>query len=610
MAKLSDRFRSDAARLEGRPVIELLLLVGDESKGCRQEALDLLLDRDFGTIYPTLEHAVRNNALADLRNGAMEVLVHFGRQSVPHLIDLLHDEDEEVRNFSTVMLGDIATRDAVEPLIAALNDPDANVRHGAAEALGRIGDRSALLPLLKLLGEDFWQQYPALAAIREMRDNRAVPYLLPLINDEMLGEPAIEALAAIGDSRALPSLAALLVTLSSRSAAAVRAICAICSSEAGQGREPALKPPLFKDLLTSAPVEENLQRFAGGPETDATATAARALLEMRDGKSKLPFGDTIPKGPLADHPSVGIASTTEDATIKAALAEIEAGLPLEAVLVNARSAGNGLEQTIIETVGRQGKGDVVESLLALLEKPDNPRHVDFAILHALAAAHPGRPAAVNRLEPFTDHPDPDMRRLALQALTGLNSSEALPALTSATADHHWSVRMEALRLLPRIDIKRAEDSLLAALDDTDILVRKSAVTGLGELGSLKAVVPLVNLLCDNEVGRVAFDALLTIGEAALPELHAYARSSSLEVRERVIDVVGRLASTTSIPLLRELAADPHPAIRMAVIHAFWNCHDSSVLPILSHLNDNDPVPEVRHASMVVSKGLDVETISL
>ncbi|HEX5773669.1 MAG TPA: hypothetical protein VFY07_05045, partial [Geomobilimonas sp.] len=70
MDKLSERFRSTAERLEGLPVIELLLLVGDETKGCKQEVLDMLLARDFDTIYPVLERSVRNNALADLRNGA------------------------------------------------------------------------------------------------------------------------------------------------------------------------------------------------------------------------------------------------------------------------------------------------------------------------------------------------------------------------------------------------------------------------------------------------------------------------------------------------------------------------------------------------------------
>lgn len=600
MDKLSERFRSTAERLEGLPVIELILLVGDETKGCKQEVLDMLLARDFDTIYPVLERSVRNNALADLRNGAMEVLVHFGRQSVPRLVELLHDNDEEVRNFSTVMLGDIASRDAVTPLIAALNDPDANVRHGAAEALGRIGDRSALLPLLKLLQEDFWQQYPALAAIREMRDNRAVPYLLPLVNDEMLGEPAIEALATIGDGRAVPSLVALLVAASSsRSAAAARAIHVICCGEAG--KETAGFS--LHQLLDSVNVVEKLRQLADA-EDDATAEAAHALLELCE---RPPAGSSMTVGSHASDEPGASTGLPDNEHVQAALAAFESGVPLEEVLQYARTSDASLEQAIIEALGRKGTCSVVEALLGLLERCDLPRHVEFAIVHALAMASPCGHVAVNGLKQFTAHPDPDMRRLTLQAVACLDTTTALPAIFHAVDDPHWSVRIEALKLLAGFGGKQAVDILLTALDDPDVLVRKNAAAGLGKLGSVKAVVPLVNLLCDNEVGRGAFDALLALGETALPELHAQAENGSLEVRERVIDLVGRQGSKTSLPVLRELANDSHPIIRLAVVHAFWNCHDSSVLPILSRMHGHDPDPDVRHAAMVIKSALDGET---
>ncbi|MBT0653191.1 HEAT repeat domain-containing protein [Geomobilimonas luticola] len=599
MDKLSERFSSIAERLEGLPVIELLLLVGDEAKGCKQEVLDMLLTRDFDTIYPVLERSVRNNALADLRNGAMEVLVHFGRQSVPRLIELLHDKDEEVRNFSTVMLGDIASRDAVTPLIDALNDPDANVRHGAAEALGRIGDRSALLPLLKLLQEDFWQQYPALAAIREMRDNRAVPYLLPLVNDEMLGEPAIEALATIGDRRAVPSLVAVLTGASpARSAAAARALRGICCGDAGREMSGCSSHP----LLASVNVVEKLRQLADAGD-GATAEAARALLELSEG----PPAASSTAGSLADDEPAAGTGLPDNEQVQAALAAFESGVPLEEVLQNARTSDASLEQAIIATLGRKGTCSVVEALLALLERGDLPRHVEFAIVHALATASPCGHVAVNGLMQCTDHPDPDMRRLTLHAVACLDTPAALPAIFRGVDDPHWSVRIEALKLLAGIGGDEAVGALLMALDDTDVLVRKNAVAGLGKLGSMKAVVPLVNLLCDKEIGRGAFDALLAFGETALPELHTQAKSGSLEVRERVIDLVGRQGAKTSLPVLRELANDSHPVIRLAVIHAFWNCHDSSVLSILSRMHDNDPDPDVRHAAMVIKAGLDGET---
>jgi HEAT repeat protein len=175
----------------------LLLLVGDQERGGKDEALGCLLARGLEQVYPDLERALRDNANADLRNGAMETLVRFGEAVVPRLVRLLDDADEEVRNFTTVMLGTIGSRKAVPHLIEALRDRDANVRHGAAEALGRIGDRRALQPLLPLLEEDFWQQYPAVVALGELGDERAVPHLLKHLSNDLLASSINEALNKI-----------------------------------------------------------------------------------------------------------------------------------------------------------------------------------------------------------------------------------------------------------------------------------------------------------------------------------------------------------------------------------------------------------------------------
>jgi len=107
----------------------------------------------------------------------MDILVAFGKESLPYLVKLLQDENAEVRNFAAVMLGDVGNRRAVEPLIKALSDQDLNVSHSSAEALGKIGDRSALFPLIELLKGDFWLQFSAISALGAMRDYRAVPHL-------------------------------------------------------------------------------------------------------------------------------------------------------------------------------------------------------------------------------------------------------------------------------------------------------------------------------------------------------------------------------------------------------------------------------------------------
>jgi chemotaxis protein methyltransferase CheR len=197
MPSASHNIAPAAGPLRGRPVDELLLLVADAAKGHRDEALELLRRQGLAAIYPALEAAVRDDAAADLRNGAMETLVAFGEESVPRLSALLRDGNEEVRNFSAVMLGDIGSPNGAAALIQALRDADANVVHGAAEALGKIGDPCALYPLIELLRGDLWLQFPAVTALGALRDRRAVPHLLRLLDHDLLAVPAAEALGKI-----------------------------------------------------------------------------------------------------------------------------------------------------------------------------------------------------------------------------------------------------------------------------------------------------------------------------------------------------------------------------------------------------------------------------
>lgn len=151
--------------LAEKSVEELLLLVADGAQGCKQKAIERVLSLGLDAVAPSLERAVRDDDHADLRNGAMEVLVAFGGLAVPKLVQLLKDDNEEVRNFSTVMLGDIGSPTAVEPLSEALRDPEANVRHGAAEALGKIGDCRAVGPLREMIRSDFWDSFYATSAL-------------------------------------------------------------------------------------------------------------------------------------------------------------------------------------------------------------------------------------------------------------------------------------------------------------------------------------------------------------------------------------------------------------------------------------------------------------
>jgi HEAT repeat protein len=171
-------------------VERLLHMVADVTSGCREKALRRIHLAGLGTLYPYLEKAMRDDNDADARNGAMEALVGFGADAVPALVRLLRDDNEEIRNLTTVVLGNIGCPEAVVPLIEALRDPDVNVRQGAAEALGKIGDKKACGPMIGLLSDDFWVKYTVVDALGSMGDERAIPYLQDMLSDPLCSDRA------------------------------------------------------------------------------------------------------------------------------------------------------------------------------------------------------------------------------------------------------------------------------------------------------------------------------------------------------------------------------------------------------------------------------------
>src|SRR5271169_2817173 len=140
----------------------LLTAVADESWPVRQAATEGLAGFEVSLLLPSLESALRDHADAATRNAAMEIYVKLGPQAVAPLLELLIDNDEEVRNFAAVMLGTVKDRRAIGALLGALADPDVNVRHAAATSLGQIGSPEAVEPLIQALRTEPWLQYPAI----------------------------------------------------------------------------------------------------------------------------------------------------------------------------------------------------------------------------------------------------------------------------------------------------------------------------------------------------------------------------------------------------------------------------------------------------------------
>lgn len=781
-----DIFSPVVTDLDGKSTEELICFVSDAEQGCRAEALDRLLATGLDANYASYERAIRDNDNANLRNGAMEIMVRFGTQSIPRLLKLLLDRDEEVRNFSAVMLGDIGSSDAVIPLIGALHDEDANVRHGAAEALGRIGDHAALMPLLELLNEEFWVQYPAITALGSMKDKRAVPHLLELLKNPIIAEAVIDALGGIGDPRALVQLGDILSSPENTlSGAAVRAIVKIHQQVDDIYRyksilETADLVTSLKEIISMDGIENvkglirsnsdietkraaivllgwlqdvsalddffmvlatedyidavegsilalgkmAVSRLVGAlchPEPNVRVVAVRslrwlsgqeelhkvipllfdpseqvqfeALCALKDSEADdeiLPrlcdlvenAGDTVsiaaieilghyPFEKLQEFLKTIISSPNPGKRRRAAqviscfgqgaptsvfaflLKDPDASVRMEAIkgvglqkivdcipmllellgdmdnevkleTINALAAfgddafihkfihllgadHESLDYAIIRAIGKIGLANGGEALLTYLGNGGIARNIEMAIIETLGKIM-YRPAVELITAKYLTSGDPDFRRLAVQVIAELSGIDGFHIYEESCRDPHWSVRIAALHAIGKTSGESSLPLLSCALSDSDSMVRKNAITILGDIKSPKAIALLVQQLADPAMGRHAFESLLKYGRHILPWLHRSMNGNyAVEIRERLIDLIGKIGDRKSIEPLLESLNDPHPAIKLAAIDSLVFCYDTVPLKRLFHIRRFDTSEEVKKRAAAALKSFSMET---
>lgn len=81
-------------------------------------------------------------------------LVEIGEAAVMPLINQLKSENQEVRYFAVVALGEIRDKRALEPLVEMLKDKWELIRSYAAEGLGRLKDKRVIPALLELFYDE------------------------------------------------------------------------------------------------------------------------------------------------------------------------------------------------------------------------------------------------------------------------------------------------------------------------------------------------------------------------------------------------------------------------------------------------------------------------
>jgi HEAT repeat protein len=134
-------------------------------------------------------------------------------RAVQPLIDALGDTSVQQRWVYASALGMIRDQRATEPLIDALTDGDSDVRVAAAKGLGEIGDPRAVDPLVSFLEAQvrpreftFYVGGNGLDLTRSALETASRAVHMHGGSRAQGAREAVEALAKLGDRRAVPAL--------------------------------------------------------------------------------------------------------------------------------------------------------------------------------------------------------------------------------------------------------------------------------------------------------------------------------------------------------------------------------------------------------------------
>jgi HEAT repeat protein len=470
---------------EGSPALPLLFrAMADPDWRVRKTAVEAILSVGGERVVAGLIQALSAQDNAGMRNSAVEALIRIGSPAVDVLLPELVTSDADVRKFIVDILGDIRDVRAVPDLIRMLDDADDNISVASAEALGKLRDPRAVDALLLCLSrtDPVWRDYAAAEALGEIGDERALQPLLAALNRSGLREPILSSLGKIGNANTLaPLLAGLSDPLRIVREVSVMALAAIAHK--------------------SEPLEQ-----------EAVAHAVRTGMN-----------DT----------AVGL---------------------LEEML--ASSSGELLEASIT-LVGWTGRAGSIRTLLLLLTEEE--------------------------LE------DP-----VAKSLRYLDRSEAA-ALIGWLANENALIRRTVARILGEAGCREAEAPLINLLNDENGHVRSSAAIALGHLRSRAAIAPLIGLLADEyeSVQETAILALAEIGDdSMLDGLIKDFSARDAHQRKNISLLLGKFASEKAVAALAFALKDEEPNVRKAVVLALKGVPaGKSLKSLLLAITDDDP--EVR-----------------
>lgn len=465
------------------------LLSHGENAGLRNAAIEILVGFGRRTAAELIRQLPQVNS--EVRKFIIDILGELGQSELaPQLLVYLADADENVRYATVETLGKLRSVVAVAPLLDLLDKAETGLRFTIFEALAAIGS-GVPVSRVSSYAEDRLLRRAVYSCLGHLGDPHALETLVEGLNDP-LKRHRESALLAIGEiiaqvaiPRPLPmpvlraeEFSRLIESYLDHSDAALQkaacnAVCLYPSLELLQK----LLPLLAEDGLR----REIVAVFWRTPQNLLTKLLEEVSLDGGEQECLIYlFGELRCR-----------------AIIPMALQGLSATRPQ-------------LRYVCATTLGQVHAAEALPTLIAALEDPDE--EVQQAVARALIQlGREDGESLFTAMQPCLQADHSAIRRLAVRVVANLPAVQVEAALLLALKDVAAEVRCETLRHIHGRVSPRLQSGLSLALADEEPEVRRLASEALAEFPP-EDVLPILTQACDDPDPRVRSAALRSITE--------------------------------------------------------------------------------------------------
>ncbi len=473
-------------------IIPMVTRLEDEKSDVRLAAVEQLQTLKDNRAVISLVGLFRDPSQA-VRIAAIKAVGHLGdtRATAP-LVRALGDKAEPIRLAAVTALGNLKAKGALTELTATMARGSTTIRSKAAYSLAQIArahpDNAATPRALGLLVEALAEPRIGRAAHEALRNagSAAVPYLLEHLEGRRKGDPAraVELLREIGEPSATPALV----------------------KELSRGR---ISQGLVLDALASIGDARALLPILALLDDPTPATRLRA---MRSIESLL-----FEPSAAADIITERLFDSELEIQLLAAryLGDMKARSAVPALLaIASEGASPSLRATALQALGeiRDVRAAPV-ALEALEAKSPALRAIGADVLFALAA-----PATTTPLLALARNPQHVACSLAIEALGAVLRDKkhrgAVRVLLRRSQSHRQAQALAAIEALASIDDDRIGPHLMEIVNTANPQRRQAAIAALGVRGHLQSATLLRSLLTSatQKTGAAAAWSLGLLGD--------------------------------------------------------------------------------------------------